>query len=354
MARRKMNKFRIDEISAVDRPAQQGATVSILKRDDNKDPKGLLNKKAAMTTSADGHAHLVVSEDFDGERNQGFTTLEADSSGRMHSHPWVRQEDGTIVIGDVFDHTHGVQTMSKAGEANDKQENDPMTKKEETVVTPEQLAELQKNLDEANAKLAKAEAIAKLNAAERDHYMLITDADEAAAFLAKSADERKSVVAKAAEADAVVYTDSQGQEYRKSDDPRLVALAKQADADRKEAATAREEVRKADLRKRADETLGNLTGDDSVHVDILDAIEKGITDDDRRAKALEVLKAANTASAGVFKSKGVEDNTTGSAADQLDAMAKAHAKEHDVTYAKAYSAVMSTPEGKQLYAQTLS
>ena len=82
-----MKDFRIDEISAVDSPAQAGATVTMFKRDDG------MEKRFGVLGSVEGHQHLMDVMGPNGSNQTGFTTF-----NNGHSHEWVRRGDGTIVI----------------------------------------------------------------------------------------------------------------------------------------------------------------------------------------------------------------------------------------------------------------
>ena len=87
--KRIMREFQIHEISAVDIPAQSGATLSIMKR--------ALEKGLMMTTAVDGHQHLLNTDDGRG----GITTW---NDG--HDHPWVLNDSGVIIIGLDDGHDH--------------------------------------------------------------------------------------------------------------------------------------------------------------------------------------------------------------------------------------------------------
>jgi hypothetical protein len=74
--------------------------------------------------------------------------------------------------------------------------------------------------------------------------------------------------------------------------------------------------------------------------------------DDADRKVIEtMLKAGNSALKGSFVEKGRgggDDNDM--PVEKLDALAKVYAKENKVTFEKAYSTVLDTPEGRELYA----
>lgn len=281
MPKRIMREFRINEISAVDAPAQQGATVVLMKRND-----------ASKGDAAGLH------------KNPADTTVETQEATAMS---------------------------------------------DDTKKADERITELQ-------AKLAAAEAVAEMTDAQKAHHKSLS-ADEAKAYLAKSNDERQRIaeaaVAKANEANGVVYTAADGTEYRKSDDPKLVQLAKDRDADRKELAKERAERENERLEKRADAEFNHLGGERPVRAAIVKALE-GI-DDQHRDDAIRIVKAHNDKLAPLFKTAGVatqkSESTGQSASDELDELAKARAEKDGITEAEAYQKVLETEDGQRLYAQ---
>ncbi len=353
-----MRTMTIKELSGVDFPAQVGARQTLLKRriDPPKPGKSFMEKvndlsddekadlvkrgKAIMTTAADGHTHLIMLEDF--ERNSlvsGTTSWQDD-----HSHPWIMLDDDTVLIGEVDDHSHEPDRQSKEASGD-------------TTMTPDEKAKLEKAEREAKANLKRAEraeAVAKFNDATKAYFETL---DESAqdAFLAKSADDQSTEVSAYTKAQAdenpVVYKDGLGNEYRKNDDPRIVAMAKQGDEDRKELAKAREANERNELQKRADTICPNLKGNAAA----LKAAE-AIEDEAERDEAIASLKAASKALDPVFKSIGSSGGvstsaTEGSAEEQLEQMASDLAKKDNIPHAEAYNKVLETPEGDALYAQ---
>lgn len=129
--RRIMHELIIKEISAVDVPAQEGATAVIMKRkhgpgleDEKKKKKSTsrksqteefnLEKGASLTNEEDGHAHLINNLNFDGdERSSGTTSWEQDSNDRGHSHPWILGPSGEIIVGAANSHTHEIAVTTK-------------------------------------------------------------------------------------------------------------------------------------------------------------------------------------------------------------------------------------------------
>ncbi|UFK26762.1 hypothetical protein [Roseobacter phage RDJL6] len=357
--------LKIAEISGVDVPAQEGAKALIMKRhepaapiakgskEDVHEERGKLAKSAALTTEMDGHTHLLYTSGPDGDWDAGTTSWHDE-----HSHPWVRTPDGAIVLGEVNGHTHMIAAVTKSVEAEEIEaageagktvgkENDMTDKNQSATPTVE---DLQKQLDRANQ-------VAKMNDAQKAHFETL---DEAAQdkFLAKSADDRQAevdaVAKNAADADPVVYTTSAGLELRKSAGDALIAMAKSNDAIAKENAELKKNAADAEIRKRAETDLAHLPGDVDTRVALLKSVD-AIEDETQREAAMNALKAQNDAMAKAFKTAGhggtAPDN---SATEQLDALAKAHAEKENVSFAKAYDAVLDTAKGQELYAQSLN
>jgi hypothetical protein len=236
--------------------------------------------------------------------------------------------------------------------------------------TAEELqAELTKSADElakANARAERAEKLGELTDAERSHYKSLKGKaqDE---FLAKSADERKAIVdeaiAKSREADPVIYKSKvTGAEYRKSDDPRLIDMAKRDDEREEDLRKMREEAANAVFEKRASTEFAKFKGDLTAKTTLVKAVA-GIKDDALRAGVEEMLKAAHGAVQLTLKEVGskkddftaddMNDDTKKSAEAKLDQLAKARSAEKNEPYIKAYQAVLNSDEGKALYAKSV-
>lgn len=238
---------------------------------------------------------------------------------------------------------------------------------EKSTMTPEQIAALQADLakaktDAEEAKKAgeRANAIIALPADQRAYFDGLAKADQDA-FLTKSAGERASAVEATKAADAVVYKADDGTEYRKSDSPAIVSMAKRMDAQARDLAKAREDADNANFEKRANDELANLGGDVKARAALLKAAE-GIKDETLRTGALACLKSAQEAAKAAFTRKGHSGTTeTGvddgdlkkNAVNKLDELAKAHAKTNNVSYEAAYDAVIQTKEGQELYAASI-
>jgi hypothetical protein len=369
--KRIMRSFIMDEISGVDNPAQSDARVTLLKRQDgdhsDQTQAEQFGKQAALSASTKGHSHLIRLDSYDGmPLNEGETSHQ---SG--HSHPWIRQEDGSIIIGEVSAHTHSIQALGKLSEEGSlvpsedhpaasiisetpSQEDNPMTEK-----TADAAAEELKVL---KAQLAKSVAINGLNVNHRTHFDGLDEAGQTA-FLAKSVSDRDADIKAIELSKSVIYKSMDGEEFTAQDDPRLVSMAKRHDAERKRADEDRAKYEVADLRKRAETDLAGLPGTVEVRMSLLKAAES-IPDQAERTAAVEALKAQSTSLAKAGTAIGYAGNGSGSivtksvdgsnAEAELDTLAKAYAKDHKVPEATAYDTVIQTGRGAELYALSLN
>jgi hypothetical protein len=354
--RKKMLEFALDMISAVDRPAQAPAIAAILKREPHADEdqtafiKRLLDesiingdakdtevkKSVAMTLPADGHTHLIYTMREDGgEAKTGYSSWTND-----HSHPWILDDVGNIVIGESLGHTHGIGTISKTTPA----EEATMDDKDKAAKSAEEFVKLEK-------RLATAEKLAALTDEHKAFYFKL-DVTAQPLFLGKPEDERSTDVSAAKADDPIVFKSADGTVYRASDDQRLVSMAKQGDKDRATLATERNARRDAEYAKRAKEELKTLPGDEATHIALLKSVDE-ITDPALRGKVLETLKAADNGLSEVFQTRGVAGagGTDTSPHAQIETLARKRVTETKETFEVAYGKVLETPEGAELYAK---
>lgn len=247
-----------------------------------------------------------------------------------------------------------------------KRDEDKPTNKKETTMTEAEIAALQKKAaDDAAAleamtkkaaddaaALVIAKAVSEMTDSHKKHYNTLDEAGKTA-FIGKSASDRDAIVTELSKADAIVYTASDGTTFRKSDDERLVAMAKRNDATMAELAKAREAGETAVFAKRAAEELPSYPGGDNVKVALLKAVD-GISDEATRKGVAELLKAGNVAMTGAFVKRGTTGGTDQTPAEALHKMANDYATANKVTFGKAYSEVVKTKEGAALYDQTLA
>ncbi len=424
----RMLSLKMDRISGVDHPAQEGAVAVLLKRHDKEGET--VQKQMRLLSSVDGHSHLI----FDDNEEGGHTSFEvSENSFDSHWHPWIRNSDGSIRIGEADGHKHralmvkvadkdqpsyvlvdvaefnkaqtkhmvkagvamkdgtfpilGADDMAKAleafGECTNKtglakhiqdrasalgltgllspegevatlirkaatgQGNKEaiMADKDPAQVAKEELEKLQKRLD-------RAEKVADLTD-EQKGFMKTLGESEQASFLEKSPEDRQSDVEKARAEDPIVYTATDGREFRKSVDENFVAEVKRNDDLQKRLAASEAASENSRLEKRAKEELPNLPGDEDVKIATVKALE-GIPDEKVRAGAFELIKAGNTAMTKAFDNIGDPSQVVeGSAEQKLDKLATDYAKQHDIPYGDAYIKVLRSEEGDALYEETI-
>ena len=412
--KRIMRSFKMTFISGVDRPAQSPAEVLLMKRDDVAKMWGEYSDPV-MTEESMGHSHIL---DKANGRGGETSYAMAEGSDSNHSHPWVLNGLGEVVIGTSYGHSHGVvakawnpeddgftkreftaeqrQKLSEEGKAlpdgsypivtrsdlknaiqafgraknkgrvashikRRARELDALdllpsegslaTKKSVDGNEPKEqsmtIEEMKKELEEVQGELAVAKAFGALSDAEKAHYAGLDEAGKAE-FLKMDADGRGAEVAKAQADDPVVYKSDDGQEFRKSDDPRVVKMAKKADAEARANAELRDQLAGAALAKRADEEMDNLPGESGVKVALLKAID-GIVSEEFRKGALAILKAGNDALVKAFDRAGSGNAVASDAAARYETLAKKYAEDNKCTIEQARADVLTkTEEGAKL------
>lgn len=380
--RRIMRSLKINEISVVDSPAQEGAVAVILKRkhesgnpDNPKNKKKKLednvDKSAALTSPDEGHSHLLILDSEHGELNSGET-----SWVNGHVHPWVRMAGGEIVIGtsqsmDGNPHIHRIAFTSKSDEeiAGGNASSNVGTNKEKTIMADSttKAAEDKVTVEDLQKQLAHANLIGSLTDGEKAHYEALKalgDEAEAKVFLAKSADDRKTIVKaeadkvekRNADDDPVVYKTLDGLELRKSVGVAFISMAQSNDDLRKRLDKSEGSRAQDKLEKRADELLAHLPGTTEERAALLGAAE-GIKDESMRKAAINSLKAQDKTLSKAFITLGHDGAkpAAGSPDEELDQLAKAYQKEHsDLTFEAAYVKVTETEQGKALYAKSVN
>jgi len=378
--RRVLKDLRIDEISAVDFPAQHGARAVLTKRRDVRPsengsdvdkcdgPSYSSRRIVLITTEEKGHSHAISIYSGDRGGTTSYGRIPSTIQQEDHNHPWTMDADGTITIGSNDGHTHGinqetfvqsilalVKRVAKNGgepfdldpalsvlvdSASQPKQQPPMSTTPPTQPQTGEVENLRKELE-----LAKK--LAELNDAQRAYRKKLAE-PEASAFLAKDAAGRQAAVdaeaRKSAEADPILYTSPiTKRDYRKSAGEEVIELAKRADAAETLAKQKDELAAEASFEKRADSHLAKFQGELKVRAAIVKAID-GIPDEATRKAAHESLAAANAAMSGVFEKRGLIGSGAPVADKQaavakLDALAKARAAEKSVDYFTAYDDV---------------
>jgi hypothetical protein len=307
-----LDKIRIDEISAVDIPAQEGARMAIMKRGQTleKGKRGEdLSKSSALTNAVDGHSHLIRDTDYDGGIvNAGETSYSTGAgSDGGHSHPWIRLEDGSLVIGESGGHTHQIAAIA-AKRAN---QGEPDMPKSIENQLEEALAEIEKMKGAAETAVAKAaddlskarhdRIKAGMSPAERKRFDGLSD-DDKKTFLAGSKKKRGEEMAKWSDSDPVIYKAENGIEYRESQ-REISEIVKSADADRKDTRLAKAEAADAKIEKRIGVDFPAFPNAAAAGA-LLKAAE-GIEDETLRKDAVTLLKTSNAAIASLGENAGV-------------------------------------------------
>lgn len=334
-----MREFTIAELSAVDRPAQAHARAVIMKRDVSKDYGELTPAVAHQQIEAvDFDTILAEMEAREAAREVGedlsekwiamqrsFATIACDETLSAPEKIIRMQESLQQYIASLAEQSATIaEEMTKSictaapalAELLEKVGNEgdmPMTDAEK-----KQLAELQKNLETLKAQLEaatatdaakkaaeltdalakaqaqvtelteklaksdaeKAEAAAKAGMSDDDKtYMESLDEKARKEFMGMSPEDRektrKASAKKAADDNPVVYKSADGVEFRKNDDPRLIAMAKRADENEKRAAEEVEKREAAEFEKRAgEEPFAKFTATAEEKVAVVRAISK--------------------------------------------------------------------------------
>ena len=231
---------------------------------------------------------------------------------------------------------------------------------EEIRKQKEQMAALEATVATQTAALAtqtatieKLSKVAVMSPDIRKYYEGLEETGQTT-FLQKSVTLQEAEVQNSQLANAIIYKDRNGIEYRKSDDSRLVQMAK--DADEQDAAIKKMQTDNTDLKlqKMADD-FKFLPGDDDARLAIVKAVD-GISDETQRKAAFEILKSKNTNNGRMFTTAGVSTHGAGEsiqkAESDLDELVQKHMTDNKVGLEKAYDEVLQTPEGAKLYEET--
>lgn len=230
---------------------------------------------------------------------------------------------------------------------------DHMTKQDEPAADPGAAeAEAAEKIAELEKRAERAEKIAELTNDQRDFFKAL-GAEDQDGYLAKSTEARDADVQAAKAEDAVVYKAEDGTEFRKSDDPRLVQMAKAVDDERQKRIESEAKAYATSLEKRAEE-LAHLPDKDGARIALLKAVDT--LPEAERELALAALRAHSERLGKAFQTSGtkVAPDPDTAELDSLEALAK-RLQEQDpkLSFSKAYSKALETEEGAQLYAKTV-
>lgn len=362
----RLSGLQLQVASLVDAPAQEHATVRLVKDKDGKTVpahaapvgKGWVPDEDCaplLTSESDGHQHMVnFAPDAVGGNTDWASMADEDGDTSQHSHPWVMQ-DGKIVIGSQVGHTHEVEvplvemnaavaavttavtemaagaiaavTEAVAAEsvsahapasksapganvANGKTDayNDRVDRNTENadMDKDQQIIALKNELAATAVKhateLAHVKAAASMTDDERAHAGTIADVGERDAFVAKSAPERQAI-AKA----AIIHTTSDGTVFRKGQE-QMVALIKSNDALLAQVEVEKGKTEELTLTKAVGEAIPVLKGTDRAKLAVM-KFAAGVADPVLKTEITELLKAANNTVRLVTKASGVTPST---------------------------------------------
>jgi hypothetical protein len=223
-------------------------------------------------------------------------------------------------------------------------------------VTKEHAMDPQTQIASLKKQLADAQAFAELSDAQKAHHRTLSKRDQDA-YLAKSVAERDSDVAKARDADPVAYKCDDGTEIRKSQGELIEKMARRNDEN---SAALKKQIDRADkleFEKRATSEMKHYpdaaAGGRAWLLKAIDA-QPGTEDEKKLAKA--AIAAGDKALSKSFRRYGksadvAADEVNDDPEAKLEALAKQHAKDNKISYAKAYAEVLDTEEGSELYTE---
>ena len=326
---------------------------------DQHDASKRLRKEAVLTSETDGHVHVIDLDQPASYWCDSYQTSYQNSEGadQGHSHAWVFDaKTGAIAIGMDSGHDHTVAATVPADvlavyNARDAREDAanlaeaaaptavsdaisdgiPMVVPVEEssgsarVVVINARAPQNKSTHRTPTSEATDMKTIVLTEAQHAHYSKLS-ATEQEAFVNKSAAERDAEVQKALDADPIVFKgEKTGIEVRKSQGDFAMKIAKQAEENAVTMAKQAEEIakrdaaiRKAAIRKRAAEVLGNMPGDDETHDFIIERLD---IEDPKAQKALETLKGIVATSTIGKRAAGVNGSTETVVTTKQDAFA---------------------------------
>jgi hypothetical protein len=362
-----MTRFKLNEISLVDKPAQAPALIVIAKRHDDdqpvmcefikrefspKDRKQLASEGKALedgsfpiVTEADLHnAISAFGRASDKGKAKAHITARAKAMGMSSALPdgWVSKADpGHNPEGDDM----SVAALKKSlGLAETASEQDLATALLAKAKEAEDALAVEKS------KAAKAAARAGMDADEQDYCKAMSD-DDKDDFLAQSKDDRKKKMAEAKKSDETFV--SNGVTISKSavgEGPFLLMKAMAANMDTMAGTLAKAEERAANatFEKRAQEELPYVSGTVAERGAILKAVD-AIADETVRKATLAQLHASNAMSKAAFSTfgKSVSQPGGGSGAQAaLDKAVEDYRKSHPaLTFNKAYDECLKENPG---------
>jgi len=342
--------LKIGEVSLCGQGANPPAFVTLLK---SEDPEVVC--KQMFNDVMQQHA---VSDELRAILNQSWDMADAlyDSFHSILMNPAVQDKKNKMM--DSFNQYISAMTATitntdviKEIQKITKTEGDvkPMAKTKEETLT-EEIDVLKAQADKTAVLLADTLILAGMNDIQKAYHSKLDD-DAKAVFIKKSSVEMDEEIAKKAENEET-YTTTKGTVINKSEiGPVVFAVLKQQDIDLRAAeatiAKQKEESDAKDAIAKAEAMFPNLPGTPESKGKILKAIESLPAEE--KETVLKMLKSGNETNGKVFKEIGAGGEDISTDSEKLEKLAKAKAEKDGITFAKAYNAVLDTPEGKELY-----
>lgn len=365
-----IRELTLKEISAVDRPAQVGAKMTIMKRADDHAVKltkyyydSYSEGKASAKTFDEILTNIEDAQKLREAREQLyplFDALQSSLSSIAYDTALDASKRMTKIESSVNDFLSAVRAkMPDVEEELTKALIDftagssgfnPAKHKDDPMADAKTVEELQKSLETLQKSLDEAQKVAKMSDAAKAHMAKLSDEDKGK-FMALSSEEQEKKVNAVKKSDETL--ELHGQTITKSavGDGVFAVMKAQAAEIRKaqeEIAKARDEAETERLAKRADDELSALPGDRLAKARILKASNTLSTEDRTTFDAM--LKAANSSLAKAFTNVGKSGagvTEEGSAEDQLQKKATEIAKRDTVSFEKAYERAIN--ENPDLY-----
>lgn len=358
--KRKMVMTKLTAVALTARGANPEAHVTFFKS--HKGGETSVEKRTVLATMEALHTHAVSIDDY-AKLNKGGSTSWAGSEGNQHTHDFVIEDDGTVTIGANEGHLHfvekNVEQITKTG-FSDEQITDlglvvevqkgqstannggQLSGNEDNIMTDAEKA-AKKAADEIlllKNQLALAILMGSMNDAQKAHHAALDEKCQTE-FLEKSVEDREAIVTAAvkaaAEDNAEVYKAKDGTVFTKSDDPRMVKMAKDNDILAAQLAKSAKQTANAEVAKRATELFKNLSGDATAQTALLKSVD-GITDEETRKQVMEILAKSDAGIAAITQEHGsahvdVTKGDADAANAKLEGLAKKYVDDHPGTNA---------------------
>lgn len=354
--KRRMFMTKLTAVALTARGANPEAHVTFFKINKS---EASVEKRTVLASMEELHTHAVVIDDYAKLNKGGSTSWAGSSSESQHTHDYVIEDDGSVTIGVNEGHSHSVdknvEQITKSGLSDEQITDSGLVltfKKDEsaankggnlsgnednTMTDAEKAAQKSAdNLALLKTQLALAVLMGSMNDAQKAFHGKLDDDEKKKKFLAKSVEERQVIVDAAIELaksnNAVVYKSHDGTEFFKSDDIRLVDMAKKGDIQAAQLLKAAEKTADQEVAKRATEVFKNMTGDAEVQTALLKSVD-GIKDEEIRKQVMEMLAKSDAGIAALSEEHGHQhvskgDNSKAEANIKLEGLAKAHSEKN--------------------------